>query len=131
MVEVLESILCSKVVGDVGLWFVKVKLLIDKSFLIFICKQHSCPCTSTRSNYKYHQFVQSEGCSPRQKNTYTMDAFDARLQFTSKLSKLSASTQAARSCAQFALKHKEYHEDLHSCILEQLATVCFDHSFNT
>lgn len=52
-----------------------------------------------------------------------MDAFEARLQFTSRLSKLSASIQAAKSCAQFALKHKEYHEDLHSCILEQLASV--------
>jgi len=52
-----------------------------------------------------------------------MDAFEARLQFTSRLSKLSASIQAAKSCAQFALKHKDYHEDLHSCILEQLASV--------
>lgn len=52
-----------------------------------------------------------------------MDAFEARLQFTSRLSKLSASVQAAKSCAQFALKHKDYHEDLHSCILEQLASV--------
>lgn len=53
-----------------------------------------------------------------------MDAFDARLQFTSRLARLGAGQQAAKSCAQFALKHKEYHEDLHSCILEQLATVC-------
>ncbi|KAF8472104.1 CTD kinase subunit gamma CTK3-domain-containing protein [Kalaharituber pfeilii] len=52
-----------------------------------------------------------------------MDAFEARLQFTSRLSKLSASSQAAKSCAQFALKHKEFHEDLHSCILEQLGSV--------
>ena len=57
------------------------------------------------------------------KTLTAMDAFEARLQFTSRLSRLGAGQQAARSCAQFALKHKEYHEDLHSCILEQLASV--------
>lgn len=57
------------------------------------------------------------------KTSIAMDAFEARLQFTARLSRLGAGQQAARSCAQFALKHKEFHEDLHSCILEQLATV--------
>ncbi|KAI5811257.1 CTD kinase subunit gamma CTK3-domain-containing protein [Peziza echinospora] len=52
-----------------------------------------------------------------------MDAFEARLQFTNRLSKLGASAQAAKACAQFALKHREFYEDLHSCILEQLASV--------
>ncbi|KAF3915301.1 hypothetical protein AA313_de0202754 [Arthrobotrys entomopaga] len=36
------------------------------------------------------------------------------------LQRLNASVNASKSCAAFALKHKDLDEDLHSCILEQL-----------
>lgn len=49
-----------------------------------------------------------------------MDPFDARMRFTQQLQHLSASTTSAAKAANFALKHAEYSEDLHSCILEQL-----------
>ncbi|QIX00850.1 hypothetical protein AMS68_006367 [Peltaster fructicola] len=49
-----------------------------------------------------------------------MDPFDARMRFTQQLQHLSASTTSAAKAANFALKHAEYSDDLHSCILEQL-----------
>lgn len=49
-----------------------------------------------------------------------MDPFDARMRFTQQLQHLSASTTSAAKAANFALKHVEYSDDLHSCILEQL-----------
>lgn len=49
-----------------------------------------------------------------------MDPFDARMRFTQQLQHLSASTTSATKAANFALKHAEYSDDLHSCILEQL-----------
>lgn len=49
-----------------------------------------------------------------------MDPFEARLQFSTKLSKLSASVTDAQKTAAYALKFREYDEDFHSVILEQL-----------
>jgi CTD kinase subunit gamma len=48
------------------------------------------------------------------------DPFEVRLRFTNLLSHLSASSTASIRCAQYALKHRDVDEDLHSCILEQL-----------
>lgn len=48
------------------------------------------------------------------------DPFEVRLRFTNLLSHLSASSTASIRCAQYALKHRDMDEDLHSCILEQL-----------
>ena len=48
------------------------------------------------------------------------DPFEVRLRFTNLLAHLSASTTSSIRCAQYALKHRDMDEDLHSCILEQL-----------
>lgn len=42
------------------------------------------------------------------------------MRFTSQLQHLSASTSSAQKTAQYALKYKEFDDDLHSCIIEQL-----------
>ncbi|KAI5781148.1 CTD kinase subunit gamma CTK3-domain-containing protein [Geopyxis carbonaria] len=49
-----------------------------------------------------------------------MDAFQCRMQFTRQLQSLNASSVSAKQCAQFALKNREYDEDLVSVIVEQL-----------
>jgi CTD kinase subunit gamma len=49
------------------------------------------------------------------------DPFEVRMRFTALLRNLNASQTAAVKAAQLALKHKDMHEDLHSCILEQLS----------
>lgn len=48
------------------------------------------------------------------------DPFEVRMVFTRHLSSLNASTTSAQKAAQYALRHKDLAEDLHSCILEQL-----------
>lgn len=48
------------------------------------------------------------------------DPFEVRMRFTSLLHHLNASTASALKAAHYALKHAEYADDLHSCILEQL-----------
>ncbi|VBB86992.1 Putative protein of unknown function [Podospora comata] len=48
------------------------------------------------------------------------DPFEVRMRFTNQLRQLNASVTSAQKAAQFALKHHEMGEDLHSCILEQL-----------
>ncbi|KAI6820628.1 hypothetical protein KC340_g13159 [Hortaea werneckii] len=48
------------------------------------------------------------------------DPFEVRMRFTSLLHHLNASTNSAVKAAHYALKHAEYADDLHSCILEQL-----------
>ncbi|KAK5663988.1 hypothetical protein OQA88_201 [Cercophora sp. LCS_1] len=48
------------------------------------------------------------------------DPFEIRMRFTTQLRGLNASVTSAQKAAQFALKHREVAEDLHSCILEQL-----------
>ena len=52
-----------------------------------------------------------------------MDAFQCRLHFTKSISNLTASAVAAKQCAQFALKNRDFDEDLFSVILEQLQSV--------
>ncbi|KAK0905274.1 hypothetical protein LTR91_015991 [Friedmanniomyces endolithicus] len=48
------------------------------------------------------------------------DPFEVRMRFTSLLHHLNASTSSALKAASYALKHIDYSDDLHSCILEQL-----------
>lgn len=48
------------------------------------------------------------------------DPFEVRMRFTSQLQHLSASSSSATKAANYALRHSEYADDLHSCILEQL-----------
>lgn len=51
------------------------------------------------------------------------DPFEVRMRFTSLLRQLNASVTSAQKAAQYALRHKDMAEDLHSCILEQLERV--------
>ncbi|OAR02263.1 hypothetical protein LLEC1_03536 [Akanthomyces lecanii] len=48
------------------------------------------------------------------------DPFEVRMRFSSQLQHLNASVASAQKAAQYALKYREWHEDLHSCILEQV-----------
>ncbi|EGP89092.1 uncharacterized protein MYCGRDRAFT_85462 [Zymoseptoria tritici IPO323] len=48
------------------------------------------------------------------------DPFEVRMRFTSQLQHLNASTSSAHKAANYALRHSEFSDDLHSCILEQL-----------
>lgn len=52
------------------------------------------------------------------------DPFEVRMRFTSQLQHLNASATSAQKAAHYALKYRDMHEDLHSCILEQLERVC-------
>lgn len=52
-----------------------------------------------------------------------MDPFECRIKFTDSLKRLGASRTGAERCATFALKHREYAEDLHNCVLEQFDEV--------
>ncbi|KAF1990975.1 hypothetical protein K402DRAFT_168366 [Aulographum hederae CBS 113979] len=48
------------------------------------------------------------------------DPFEVRVRFTQHLTHLNASVNSAQKAANYALKHRDMDEDLHSCILEQL-----------
>jgi hypothetical protein len=52
-----------------------------------------------------------------------VDPFEVRMRFTGQLQHLSASVTSSQRAAQYALKHRDLDEDLHSCILEQLEKV--------
>lgn len=52
------------------------------------------------------------------------DPFEVRMRFSSQLQHLNASVVSAQKAAQYAMKHRDMSEDLHSCILEQLERVC-------
>lgn len=51
------------------------------------------------------------------------DPFEVRMRFTTQLQHLSASFTSSQKAANYALKHRDMGEDLHSCILEQLERV--------
>jgi len=51
------------------------------------------------------------------------DPFEVRMRFTSQLQHLNASVTSAQKAANYALKYRDMHEDLHSCILEQFERV--------
>ena len=57
------------------------------------------------------------------------DPFEVRMRFTNQLRQLSASVTSSQKAAQYALRHKDLAEDLHSCILEQLERVCISFIF--
>ncbi|ETS75704.1 hypothetical protein PFICI_12648 [Pestalotiopsis fici W106-1] len=48
------------------------------------------------------------------------DPFEVRMRFSGQLQHLNASVVSAQKAAQYAMKHRDMSEDLHSCILEQL-----------
>ncbi|TQV99465.1 hypothetical protein V2A60_004939 [Cordyceps javanica] len=48
------------------------------------------------------------------------DPFEVRMRFSNQLKHLNASVASSQKAAQYALKYREWHEDLHSCILEQV-----------
>ncbi|KAH8197729.1 hypothetical protein TruAng_008107 [Truncatella angustata] len=48
------------------------------------------------------------------------DPFEVRMRFSGQLQHLNASVVSAQKAAQYAIKHRDQSEDLHSCILEQL-----------
>ncbi|KAG9896616.1 hypothetical protein KCU94_g10656, partial [Aureobasidium melanogenum] len=50
----------------------------------------------------------------------TMDPFEVRMRFNSQLQHLNASVTSAQKAAVWAIKYREWDEDLHSCILENL-----------
>jgi hypothetical protein len=52
------------------------------------------------------------------------DPFEVRMRFSGQLQHLNASVVSAQKAAQYAMKHRDMSEDLHSCILEQLEKVC-------
>ena len=60
-------------------------------------------------------------------DTGNMDPFDARQAFTKYLGSLNAHVASSQKVAHFALKNREHDEDLHSCILEQIERVSFQH----
>ncbi|KAI4787723.1 hypothetical protein E4T44_13601, partial [Aureobasidium sp. EXF-8845] len=49
-----------------------------------------------------------------------MDPFEVRMRFNSQLQHLNASVTSAQKAAVWAIKYREWDEDLHSCILENL-----------
>ena len=59
-----------------------------------------------------------------------LDPFEGRLQFLDQLRHLSASQSASLKLSQFALKHKTLHEDLYSCILEELTSTSLNDRVN-
>jgi CTD kinase subunit gamma len=59
-----------------------------------------------------------------------MDPFEGRLQFRDQLRHLSGSQSSVLKLCQFALKHRTLHEDLYSCITEELATTNLNDKVN-
>jgi CTD kinase subunit gamma len=59
-----------------------------------------------------------------------LDPFEGRLQFLDQLRHLSASQSSAAKLSQFALKHKTLHEDLYSCVLEELPATTLNDKVN-
>ncbi|KAG9757392.1 hypothetical protein KCU73_g4432, partial [Aureobasidium melanogenum] len=58
--------------------------------------------------------------SAREPVNRTMDPFEVRMRFNSQLQHLNASVTSAQKAAVWAIKYREWDEDLHSCILENL-----------
>jgi hypothetical protein len=63
------------------------------------------------------------GRNPAARASMAVDPFEARMRFTQQLQHLSASVTSSQKAAQYALKYRDWDEDLHSCILEQLERV--------
>ena len=57
------------------------------------------------------------------------DPFEVRVRFSGSLQSLNASITSAQKAAQYALKHQDLAEDLHSCIIEQLEKVSTHRTF--
>ena len=76
---------------------------------------------SYKDNQEDISFAELDLCDKNQPMMH--DPFEVRVRFTALLRGLNASQTSALKAAQLALKHKDMHEDLHSCILEQLIEV--------
>jgi CTD kinase subunit gamma len=59
-----------------------------------------------------------------------LDPFEGRLQFLDQLRHLSASQSSSLKLSQFALKHRTLHEDLYSCVLEELPATTLNDKVN-
>ena len=59
-----------------------------------------------------------------------LDPFEGRLQFLDQLRHLSASLSSSIKLSQFALKHRALHEDLYSCIIEELQATSLNDKVN-
>lgn len=59
-----------------------------------------------------------------------LDSFEGRLQFLDQLRHLSASQSSSIKLSQFALRHRALHEDLYSCILEELPSTTLNDKVN-
>ena len=59
-----------------------------------------------------------------------LDPFEGRLQFLDQLRHLSASLSSSIKLSQFALKHRALHEDLYSCIIEELLATSLNDKVN-
>jgi len=59
-----------------------------------------------------------------------LDPFEGRLQFLDQLRHLSASLSSSIKLSQFALKHRALHEDLYSCIIEELPATSLNDKVN-
>lgn len=54
-----------------------------------------------------------------------MDPFQIRIKFSAMLEHMNAALVSSQKCAAYALKYKDFDEDLHSCILEQMQKVSY------
>jgi len=59
-----------------------------------------------------------------------LDPFEGRIQFLDQLRHLTASQSASIKLCQFALKHRALHEDLYSCIVEELPATTLNDKVN-
>ncbi|KAI4717017.1 hypothetical protein E4T48_06765 [Aureobasidium sp. EXF-10727] len=77
----------------------------------------------TRSQQPPYSFPYASLTGPTYLPSYipfTMDPFEVRMRFNSQLQHLNASVTSAQKAAVWAIKYREWDEDLHSCILENL-----------
>ncbi|KAH0348111.1 hypothetical protein KCU83_g6364, partial [Aureobasidium melanogenum] len=77
--------------------------------------QRASGCQSPSYTHSTHFRPQSSTSQSR-----TMDPFEVRMRFNSQLQHLNASVTSAQKAAVWAIKYREWDEDLHSCILENL-----------
>jgi CTD kinase subunit gamma CTK3 len=59
-----------------------------------------------------------------------LDPFEGRIQFLDQIRHLTASQSASIKLCQFALKHRNLHEDLYSCIVEELPATSLNDKVN-
>ncbi|KAI4727231.1 hypothetical protein E4T49_04960 [Aureobasidium sp. EXF-10728] len=78
---------------------------------------------NTRPHQPPYSFPHASLAGPTYLPSYiplAMDPFEVRMRFNSQLQHLNASVTSAQKAAVWAIKYREWDEDLHSCILENL-----------